>query len=537
MASIPELLIRAQQWSDRRALVAPEGEFTYGELSAAAERGAARLVSSLAASAGTPDVDAPPRVCLLAPWGWDFTATQWAAWRAGTFLVPLAVSHPEPELAFVLDDAQASAVVVHPSMLDRIQTLANDRGIPLWTTEALLADGSPDGGGGVGDGLGGPGPVEDQPALMLYTSGTTGRPKGVVHTHGSLAAQMVSMSEAWGWAPIDHALLTLPLHHVHGLINVLGTALWNGACVTVLPAFDAEEVWKRLASGDITLFMGVPTQYDRLLTAHSRQDIFTRDKWAEGSRTCRLMVSGSAALPVSTLGRWEEITYQRLLERYGMTEVGMALSNLLEGRRVPGHVGYPLPGMDVRLMGKDGEPDAGDEGEIQVRGPNLFKEYWNRPEANEEAWVPADDGGTPWFRTGDIAKIGDADAYRILGRSSIDIIKTGGYKVSALEIEELLRTHPLIQDVAVVGVPDHGWGEKVSAAVVLDRVSASRLGAGGGLTLEALRAWASQRLGRYKVPQALIVMKRLPRNAMGKVQKPRVIEIFEGTDDRRSEPR
>jgi malonyl-CoA/methylmalonyl-CoA synthetase len=226
----------------------------------------------------------------------------------------------------------------------------------------------------------------------------------------------------------------------------------------------------------------------------------------------RLMVSGSAALPVPVLEKWQAISGHVLLERYGMTEIGMGISNPLHGRRVPGHVGTPLPGIEVRLVDEEGrEVPSGTPGEIQVKGPGIFHEYWRKPEATREAFR---DG---WFRTGDVAVLEDG-SFRILGRSSVDIIKTGGYKVSALEIEEVLLGHPQIAECAVVGIEDPEWGERVSAAIV------SRGGA--ELTLEALRNWARERLAVYKIPTRLLVVEALPRNAMGKVTKPDVARLF-----------
>ena len=224
------------------------------------------------------------------------------------------------------------------------------------------------------------------------------------------------------------------------------------------------------------------------------------------------MVSGSAALPVQTLKQWREISGHTLLERYGMTELGMALSNPHAGERRPGFVGTPLPGVEVRLVDEVGAPVTnGTAGEIEVRGANIFLEYWQRPEATAEAFR---DG---WFRTGDTAIV-EGGSYRILGRSSLDIIKTGGFKVSALEIEEELRTHPAIAECAVVGIEDPDWGERICVAVELIR--------GETLALPELSAWAKQRLAPYKVPRSLVSVDALPRNAMGKVMKPEVAKLF-----------
>jgi malonyl-CoA/methylmalonyl-CoA synthetase len=348
--------------------------------------------------------------------------------------------------------------------------------------------------------------------MMVYTSGTTGRPKGVVTTHANLESQVCCLIEAWGWVADDRILLVLPLHHVHGIVNVLTCALWAGGTCEMLPAFDAEAVWDRLGSGRLTLFMAVPTAYRKLIAAWEAAPAERQRAWSQGAARLRLMVSGSAALPVQTLERWRAITGQTLLERYGMTEIGMALSNPLVGERRPGSVGNPLPGVQVRLVDEGGTPvPVGMPGEIEVRGGNLFLEYWGRPEATRDAFR---DG---WFRTGDVAVV-EAGAYRILGRTSVDIIKTGGYKVSALEIEEVLRTHPEVLECAVVGVADPEWGERVAVAV--------EVRSGGTLDLEPLQRWSKDRLAPYKIPRALRVVTALPRNAMGKVTKPEVAALF-----------
>jgi malonyl-CoA/methylmalonyl-CoA synthetase len=338
----------------------------------------------------------------------------------------------------------------------------------------------------------------------------------VVTTHANNRAQVTSLVEAWEWTREDRILNVLPLHHIHGVVNVLTCALWSGATCEMLPRFDAKAVWDRMACGGPTLFMAVPTIYVKLIAAWEAATPDERRVMSAGAARMRLMVSGSAALPVSTLEKWREITGHILLERYGMTEIGMALSNPLRGERRPGCVGTPLPGVELRLRGEDGRPPApGESGEIQVRGPGVFLEYWRKPEATVAAFHEG------WFRTGDVAVV-ESGAYRLLGRSSVDIIKTGGYKVSALETEEVLRAHPKIAECAVVGSPDPEWGEKVCAAVVLKGDST--------LELDSLRAWCKERLAPYKVPTRMFVLNELPRNAMGKVLKPRVAELLKNAE-------
>jgi malonyl-CoA/methylmalonyl-CoA synthetase len=496
------LFARVDRHRDRPALLAPEGVFSYGDLLAASEIVATRLL------AGRDDLEGE-RICFLVPPGWEYVAVQWGIWRAGGLAVPLATSHPPAELAHVLDDAKPEVVVAHPSLADRVEGCARERRLSMLQSPALLR------GGPTADlpTLGG-----DGAALLLYTSGTTGHPKGVVLTHATIQAQVESLTEAWGWSARDHILLHLPLHHVHGVINVLTSALWNGATCEILPRFRPVDVWERLARGDSTLYMSVPTVYRRLIEAWEAADPDSRNAWTGGARACRLMVSGSAALPPPTLERWEQITGQRLLERYGMTEIGMALSNPLDGERRPGHVGAPLPGVAVRLVDEEGnEVPAGSPGEIEVRGATVFEEYWRRPDETAASFT-----GDGWFRTGDQAVV-EGGSYRILGRSSIDILKTGGEKISALEIEDVLRSHEGVADCAVVGVADVDWGDRVCAAVV-PRPSSR-------VTVEELRAFAKARLAPYKVPKDLLLVDDLPRNAMGKVTKPAVRELFTSEED------
>jgi malonyl-CoA/methylmalonyl-CoA synthetase len=318
--------------------------------------------------------------------------------------------------------------------------------------------------------------------------------------------------EAWGWQPDDRVLLVLPLHHLHGIVNVLTCALWAGATCEMLAAFDPEQVWNRLAARHVTVFMAVPTIYRKLIAAWEAAPDELRRVWSAGSKGLRLMVSGSAALPIQTLERWRDISGHTLLERYGMTELGMVLSNPLHGERRPGFVGVPLPGVEVRLVDEAGEAvPPGTPGEIEVRGGGVFLQYWRHPEATREAFREG------WFRTGDMAVL-ENGAYRILGRTSVDIIKTGGYKVSALEIEEVLRTHPDVAECAVVGLDDPEWGQRVAVAVELRE--------GRSLGLEALKRWAKKRLAPYKIPRALRVVSGLPRNAMGKVTKADLAALF-----------
>ncbi len=486
---------RVASHGDRIAVRCSAGQSTYAELHAASHAVASALL------ADRDDLDGD-RIAFLAAPGRAYVAILLGIWRAGGVAAPLCVSHPLPEIEYVLKDAGAAAIVVDAAMAERGRDIAAATGLPLVSAPAAPSQSREL-----------PKVLPNHPALMLYTSGTTSRPKGVVTTHANIAAQVTSLVTAWEWEPSDHILHVLPLHHIHGIVNVLLCSLWSGATCELMDGFNADATWSGIRRARATLFMAVPTIYTRLIAAWDAAPGDDRAAMSAAARGMRLMVSGSAALPVPTLERWEEITGQRLLERYGMTEIGMGLSNPLHGNRVPGSVGAPLPTVEVRLVDDLGEAvPNGESGEIEIRGPGVFCEYWERPDATKAAFR---DG---WFRTGDVAVVEDG-RYRILGRQSVDIIKTGGYKVSALEIESVLQEHQAVAEVAVVGVPDDEWGERVAVAVVASP--------GRELTLDALREWGKARLAIYKVPSLLRVERELPRNAMGKVVKPDVRKLFE----------
>ncbi|MEO1367009.1 MAG: acyl-CoA synthetase, partial [Acidobacteriota bacterium] len=417
-----------------------DGAWTYAELLDASSRVASAL---LGASLGPGD-----RVGLLVEPGRPWVAGLVGIWRAGGFAVPIALAHPEREIAYVLDDSGAEIVLAGDAFLGRLGAPCKSRGVRVLDIADAL------GGDGSGDDAASPSVDDADPALLIYTSGTTGAPKGVVLSHGNLAAQVASLERAWGWSAGDRILEVLPLHHVHGIVNVVLTSLWSGASCRLYPRFDAELVWRAFEAEAPTLFMAVPTIYGRLIRAWDAASGDDRARYSAAARRLRLMVSGSAALPVPVLERWRALTGHTLLERYGMSEIGMALSNPLDGERVPGSVGRPLPGVDLRIVDPSGAPlGDGQSGEVEVRGPAVFGGYWRRPEATRDAFR----GG--WFQTGDVA-VREHGIYRLLGRSSVDILKTGGEKVSALEIEAVLREHPAIAECAVVGVADDDWGQR-----------------------------------------------------------------------------
>ena len=492
----PALFARAARRPERLALEGPDAMATYGQLLGWSARTATALLD------GRADLE-EDRVVFLLPPGIRYVDTQWGIWRAGGIAVPLSASQAPAEWDYIVADTRA-AVVVAEGPAAELKAMATAHGARFVDAGSLAASRP------TTQSL--PQLDRDRGAMILYTSGTTSRPKGVVTTHRNLEAQMTTLVDAWRWTAGDHILHVLPLNHVHGIVNILGCAMWAGAVCEFLSPFEPAAVWDRIACGGVTLFMAVPTIYARLLAVWEAADEDLRARWSDAAGGLRLMVSGSAALPVALLERWRAATGHVLLERYGMTEIGMALSNPLDGERRPGSVGLPLPGVDIRLVDERGAAvPPGTPGEIEVRGESVFREYWARPAATRDAFR----GG--WFRTGDVAVV-EAGSYRILGRQSVDIIKTGGYKVSALEIEDVLRQHPDIRDCAVVGVTDEEWGERVAVAIVPRSAE--------GPPLDSLREWAGAHLAKYRLPTRIRIVDDLPRNAMGKVVKARVKELF-----------
>ncbi len=463
------------------------GTTSYAKAFDEADRVASALLSGRRSLSGE-------RVALLVGPGADFVACFFGILRAGGVVVVLSPLHPAPETRYFCEDAGVRTIVTSAELASHVAFLAPERQILLARAlvaaprVAVAAEAS-----------------DADAALQLYTSGTTGKPKGAVITHQNLGTQQRLLADAWGWKADDVLLHMLPLHHMHGLAIAWLSAVGVGATTRFLRGFEARAAWD--AMRESTVLMAVPTIHARLFAAYDAADEETRRSWTEGARRLRLVTSGSAALPVSVGHRWTALTGAYPLERFGMTEIGVGTTNPLDAPlRRPGTVGAPLPGVETRIV----------DDELWVAGPSVFAEYHGKPEATRDAFVI--DGGTRWFRTGDtVAR--EADGYvRILGRTSVDILKSGGYKVSALEIEEVLREHPAVAEVAVVGWPDEAWGERVVACV------GARTGREAECSEDALRGFAKERLAPYKVPKTVLTMKELPRNAVGKVLKPELMK-------------
>ncbi|XP_069758051.1 malonate--CoA ligase ACSF3, mitochondrial [Narcine bancroftii] len=544
-ARTEQVFTRAANFADRLAVVDDLGHYTYRDLYRSSQDLSRKILSVLGCSDG--DIK-EQRISILCPNDVSFVIAQWASWMSGGLAVPLCRKHPAPELEYVVRDSQSTLIIVEEDYVELVTPVANRlqvKCLPLFKSQRFATDTMQleqyvyppmaDGNYSVAD-------WRSRGAMILYTSGTTGPPKGVLTTHGILQSQITSLVKQWEWSKDDVILHVLPLHHVHGILNKLLCPLWVGATCVMLPEFNAQRVWEYLLKTNstgaprINMFMAVPTVYSRLIEYHTKN--FTQSHVKDFihsvcQNNIRLMVSGSAALSQPILEKWKEISGHTLLERYGMTEIGMALSNPVHGLRVPGAVGNPLPGVEVRIamenstrnhssytviaegdsQGTEVRPGLeGKDGELLVKGPSIFQEYWNKAKETAESFTL--DG---WFKTGDTAYYRDG-VYWILGRTSVDIIKSGGYKISALDIERHLLAHPDIADVAVIGASDVTWGQKVVAVVQLHE--------GCSLSLKELREWARVHMATYCFPSELILMEQLPRNHMGKINKRDLLKRF-----------
>lgn len=480
------------QYKNAAAIISDGNAYSYEQLIQKAELLASEILASKI------DLEESP-VAYMVTLGIDYVQTQWAIWLAGGIAVPVAVAHPLESIKYIVEDTGSSTFVCSKIFKSLLSEYCSSNSIRLIVLEEVESE-------KLKEDSGRELPIVDldRGAMILYTSGTTSLPKGVLTTHHCILSQIKSLVVAWEYAPTDHTLCVLPLHHIHGIINVISCTLFVGGKVEFLPSFSAEAIFERFEQKSLNVFMAVPTIYFKLITYLESLTSEQQIHYKKIMQAFRLMISGSAALPVSVMEKWEALSGQRLLERYGMTEIGMAISNPYRGERRAGHVGQALPNVQVRLVDEENNVvPVGSPGEIQIKGPNVFKEYWGKEKATKDAFV---DG---WFKTGDVAECIDG-YYKILGRNSTDIIKSGGYKLSALEIEEVLRTHDQVNDCSVVGLPDDEWGELVAAAVIPSS---------SNLTAEELNQFMRTKMPAYRVPRKYLFVSELPRNAMGKVTK------------------
>ncbi|KAI9810186.1 MAG: hypothetical protein M1827_006632 [Pycnora praestabilis] len=534
--------------------------FTYGELLS----DVAKAKEKLHRAAGNGSIEGE-RIAFLVENSYDYIVTLLSILGSHSIAVPLSQGFPAHELRYILDNSEAFMLLSSTKFEDKAQDVVKEEleKKPIIATVDKIM---------VGDAKGASVELEDvavgKGGIMLYTSGTTSRPKGVLLPQSVLTAQSQSLVKAWEYSPKDHLLHVLPLHHIHGTINALMTPLFAGSTIEFMFPFNVNAVWDRLAApycpdGEtelkkkekITFFTVVPTIYNRLLSSHTDLPSVTYEaaRKAFHPDNMRLNISGSAALPTPTKAAWKELSGGNvLLERYGMTEVGMALSCGLDfNDRVDGSVGWPLPFVEVRLVdsesnevikpGEEIDEDGKErEGEIQLRGPTVFQEYWRNPKATTEEFVEGEDGKGRWFKTGDVASRRDVDnagkshqewakgpMYFIKGRMSVDIIKTGGEKVSALEVEREMLSLPQVSEAAVIALPSEQWGQKVAAVIVLNPEHAQSGKGGKQWGAMDLRRSLKDKLANYKIPQEMKVVNEIPKNAMGKINKKALVkEVF-----------
>ena len=431
---------------------------------------------------GHAGVEPGDRVLLSASSSVELVVAHVAILRLGAVVVPTNGAYRAEEVGHVVSDARPKvAIIEHPEWSEWIHSadpsvVVTSPSVELEAGTSVSLDRT----------------ETNSPALIGYTAGTPGRPKGAGLSHGNLLASVRGLEIAWRWTPDAILILALPLFHMHGLGVGLHGSLAVGAKVVLLSEFNVDEVVDSITKFDATMFFGVRTMYSRLLESPEATEL----------EQLRLCVSGSAPLPAELHQSIHRVTGQQVLERYGMTETAMLVSNPYEGERRPGSVGFPLPGVEVRL--------EGDPAEIQVKGPNVFSGYWERPEENTEAFV---DG---WFRTGDLGAIDPEGYLSIVGRAK-ELIISGGFNVYPREVEEVISEYEPIQECAVVGVPDEEWGEVVVAFVVAERE----------IEDEEIKIFVGERLAHYKRPRRTYTLERLPRNALGKVQKHRLMGQIE----------
>ena len=494
---------------EKPAVVFEGTPYTYREFDREVERYAAMLHAS--------GVGKGDRIAVQLPKRMEVLFLHFAILSVGAVTLPLNPDYRAEEVHYFLSDSGSSLFVT-----DEVRFASAERAVRgLPGVRTLLVDGAErDGADSMPDRLartpkgvprnypaGG-----DDVAMLCYTSGTTGRSKGAMITHRNLVSNMLALSEAWEWTGNDVLLHVLPLFHVHGLNVATHGSLYAGSTLVMHEKFEAGRAWGALEEERCTLFMGVPTMYQRLM-----------NEWEKRERkpdlhAMRVFISGSAPLSDTLFHRFESATGFRILERYGMTETGMNASNLIDpAHRKAKSVGFPLAGVEIRVVG-DAEADVppGEVGEVWIRGDNVFRGYWGMPGKKQESFVKG------WFRSGDLGFQDPKDRMRLylVGRAK-ELIITGGYNVYPKEVENLLEGHEAVKESAVVGLPDEDFGEKVVAVVVLQEGH-------GPIPPESLVEHCRKRLASYKCPRQIVIVPEIPRNAIGKIQKDRIPGFFSG---------
>jgi len=535
------------QWERRRdvAMIDENGSHTYGQVSVRSRM----VANALQAELGN-NPEKSKKISFLCGNNIKFVDAMWGIWRWGHVCVPLDKSQSMASLEFTVKDSNSLAVITTKEHVDKVYPFMKNSEKKLLILEDILDSRGQSGQAGAmsvdifDDGT----YDENSDAMMIYTSGSVETAKGVVFSHKNIIAQINAMLDSWGWNRQDTILNVLPLHRTHGMLNCLLCPLAVGAKIIMMPKFNSQKCWEILVNrnetspyNDVNVFMSVPTVYAKLIQKYHEPEFKAMYNSGDIKEALmekfRLMVTGSSAMPMQVMQEWRQLTGQHLLERYGKTELGMVLSDPLEVEaRKSGYVGFPMPGVQVRivkpgtntvlLMGdNDGTTILQQEGEsisgeLQVKGANVFKRYHNHPKDTAKEFTK-----DKWYMTGDMVEFSPSDgkdgydgAYKILGNLNVDLIKTGGYRVSAQDVERVLLEHESIGEIAIIGVDDLTYGQRVGAVVSWTEGAAPA-------ELADIREWAKDKLPSYSLPTILKVMDALPRNVMGKVNKKEIAKV------------
>ena len=476
--------------AERVAIIDSDGEHSFGSVVAEARLLAGTLKKVIPTDSS--ENGEPPRIAFLAGRQASSAMSLLAIWLANAIAVPLDPLMSLPEWQWRLEELGVQVLLYAPLQRAEAQYIAHCTQVTLVSTEQEHMEEIP-------LRLAGP----EQSALILFSSHGEARPVPVVHSFRSLTAQMQTLVHAWQWHPEDRLLHVLPLSNHHGLINGLLGSMAAGCCCEMLANFKIHLIWDRLSSGQVTLFTAVPTIYQYLVDAWSKASDDQQTLWQTGLSHLRQALVGPNPTSTSVCRRWHRITNTSLHFRFGRTETGMIFHNERCSLDISGQ---PMPGVSLRLADEQGREITDGPGELEVRTSQLFKEYFGHPERTRRSY----DHG--WFRTGDIA-IKQDGSYRLLGRRDLDIIDTGGYRVSALEIESVIGNYPGISECAILGTPCERWGEAICVFVVPEN---------NPVALAELREWLCPQLPTYKLPTRLVVLRQMPRTQIGTVDKQRL---------------
>ena len=479
--------------AERIAIIDAEGEHSYGSLVQQARELAGALRPRTLAPEDTDSSQERARVAFLAGHSASSMVTLLAIWLADAVAVPLDPLMSLPEWQWRLQDLGVDSLVYPPELQAEAHYLVYGSGVRIISTTEMAGDEVPL-------------KIQDsgQSALILFSDRMDSRPVPVVHTFSSLAAQTRTLVHTWHWQPEDRLLHVLPLSNHHGLICALLGTMAAGCCCEMMKTFKVEPVWQRLASGEITLFTAVPTMYQYLLDTWNRKDNEQQQRWSSGARHVRQAIVSPQPVSPSIRQQWEEITGNAMHFKYGLAECTMVLHSTLNGEDFHGISGLPVPGVSLRLVDSNGHETGENLGELEVRSPQLFSEYFGNSSLTRKHFNHG------WFRTGLLAVRHDRQ-YQLHGHRNLNLIDTGGYKVSAMDIESVLLGYPGIRECAVLGVPCAHWGEVICAFIVLDSEQP--------VVLRELKEWLMPLMPSYMVPARLEVLEHLPRDELGTIDK------------------